>query len=572
MTVKIETLRLKLKQLNEELAQLSQTEPLELLSQAGGSESDNLFMYGIVGGKDVGKTTLINQLAGARISIDTDILDEGTSIAVAYAYEDDLQILKKRLDPHMGGRIKYQSHNREVLKNVVLVDFPDFDSRFVAHRDDVKRLSQHLQGIVWVVTHRKYGDHEFIERLEDMAQSNRNYYIVVNKVDMLEGRVGLQTFREEVQNYLGQECNKRGMPPIPEERILLLSAQSPNEYEFSILHDRLIRVHSPVEIAKAKSENIRAEFRRNIDRMESYYQIDPKIEEIDATLNYLKQELEQRFTEEYFQTVSQRLRYMESLQRRISHGLFRQRVEDWPLLRYFSYMFSGPVSLLAGYFLSSSRNTDIYQTPRELLLYEGISASSRIQQLHLALEERLPQHIFGWQEIPDYSERVEKEFSRLLHRYEEQVVRNQQEKARKPGVFVKFLIFAPLIWFPFLQPLLFHLTLEDESIHSIPGGIMDLMSFLISLLSASALLENVIFLIVFYFIWLLGIYTYSARKVEKEGQEEFHELWFNDFLPWLQRLLDDPLRRTRAMWVEKRTALHQLDRDLKEELAQILAG
>ena len=67
-------------------------------------------------------------------------------------------------------------------------------------------------------------------------------------------------------------------------------------------------------------------------------------------------------------------------------------------------------------------------------------------------------------------------------------------------------------------------------------------------------------------------HLYLQRPQSREEGRRFHELWFNDFLPWLQRLLDDPLRRTRAMWVEKRTALHQLDRDLKEELAQILAG
>ena len=92
MTVKIETLRLKLKQLDKELMALR---PSRWNCCPGGRFGKRQPVHvRNRGERDVGKTTLINHQRGARISIDTDILDEGTSIAVAYAYEDDLQILK----------------------------------------------------------------------------------------------------------------------------------------------------------------------------------------------------------------------------------------------------------------------------------------------------------------------------------------------------------------------------------------------------------------------------------------------------------------------------------------------
>ena len=100
--IKINDLRIELDDLNRELAELTEQEPLRLRYQTGDSDKDALFLYGIVGGKDVGKTSLINQLAGARISIDSDILDEGTRKAVAYCHEADRAALQKRLAADMG--------------------------------------------------------------------------------------------------------------------------------------------------------------------------------------------------------------------------------------------------------------------------------------------------------------------------------------------------------------------------------------------------------------------------------------------------------------------------------------
>ena len=67
--------------------------------------------------------------------------------------------------------------------NVVLIDLPDFDSRFFSHRDDTGHLAGHLQGVVWVTTPRKYGDYEFLNQLETIALSHENYFIVLNKID-----------------------------------------------------------------------------------------------------------------------------------------------------------------------------------------------------------------------------------------------------------------------------------------------------------------------------------------------------------------------------------------------------
>ena len=198
----IDALRTQLDNLNNEIANLVQLPPVSLSHQIGDAEEDSLFLYGIAGGKDVGKTSLINQLAGAKISEDTDILDEGTNVAVAYCHRNDRAKLEKRFSVESGERVSFVEHDREALKNVVLIDLPDFDSRFLSHRDDSRRLAGHLQGVIWVTTPRKYGDHEFLNQLETIALSNENYYIVLNKIDLLDDEA-LRAARDKIVAALG---------------------------------------------------------------------------------------------------------------------------------------------------------------------------------------------------------------------------------------------------------------------------------------------------------------------------------------------------------------------------------
>ena len=126
-----DALRTQLDNFNNEIADMVRLPPVALSHQIGDAEEDSLFLYGIVGGKDVGKTSMINQLAGAKISVDTDILDEGTNVAVAYCHRKDHAKLEKRFALKSGERIRFVDHDRKELENVVLIDLPDFDSRFL---------------------------------------------------------------------------------------------------------------------------------------------------------------------------------------------------------------------------------------------------------------------------------------------------------------------------------------------------------------------------------------------------------------------------------------------------------
>jgi len=567
----IDSLRAQLELLNEELAQLTFRDPLPLAFQVGGAEQDSLFLYGIVGGKDVGKTSLINRLAGARISLDTDILDEGTKIAVAYCHRLDIPALKKRLAADTGERIIYVSHDREELRNVVLVDFPDFDSRFVTHRDAVVRLGKHLQGIVWVVTPRKYGDHEFIEQLEAVAQSNENYHVVLNKVDQVETKAALETVRGEVTAFLLRECGKRNIPPPDRSRFWMLSALSPERFDFPQFYARMIRVHSPEEISKAKVKNLRAEFDKNLSRIRSHYALPEQIAEIERALEWLREAVARQFTDDYFETVRRRIVTQEAMRRRISSGIFAQRIEGWPLLRSLFYPLAGIVSVLGGRLVFTEPAGESAPSPRDLLRCQGVSAAGRMQKIRDLAEERFPGLSRHLGEVPDYSEPVDREFDRLLRDHEEQVTERLSENISYPGMSRKILVFLPLVWFPLLQPLLLQWSREEGHGFSF-SAFGHLFMGLVSLVGAGALLENAVFLLLFYTLWLVCIYAGGARQVLREGQEEFRSAWYRRFLPWVYETVSLPLVEARSRLNEKSSQLDGIEKALTAELDRISQG
>ena len=76
-----------LESVNRELATLMHTDRAQLVSGADSALQDELIVCGILGGKDVGKSTLINALARAKVSTDTAEVGKGTERPMVYVHE-----------------------------------------------------------------------------------------------------------------------------------------------------------------------------------------------------------------------------------------------------------------------------------------------------------------------------------------------------------------------------------------------------------------------------------------------------------------------------------------------------
>lgn len=154
-------------------------EATELYSQVKSLRST--IAIGLIGGTGVGKSTFINALAGKEISRTSDRRPY-TSKAVVYRHEQTFdspftnEDLFKKPDA---------VHQIETLRDLIVLDLPDFDSHDQRNQQTVLNLLPDLDMIVWVVSPEKYADASFFEFVKKCKVHRENFSFVFNKSDQL---------------------------------------------------------------------------------------------------------------------------------------------------------------------------------------------------------------------------------------------------------------------------------------------------------------------------------------------------------------------------------------------------
>ncbi len=135
---------------------------------------------GLVGGTGVGKSTLMNALAGESIA-STSHRRPHTDKVLIYRHASAQPSFPGPVDVprqeilHQGARIRH----------ILLCDLPDFDSLAGEHRERVIRFMAHLDLVLWVTSPEKYADKKFYEFLLQAPKAKENFTFVLNKADLL---------------------------------------------------------------------------------------------------------------------------------------------------------------------------------------------------------------------------------------------------------------------------------------------------------------------------------------------------------------------------------------------------
>ncbi|MEO8744227.1 MAG: GTPase [Candidatus Dormibacter sp.] len=141
------------------------------------------YVLALAGGTGVGKSTLLNAIAGENVSL-ASARRPTTSDAVAWvpsSRERELAGLLEWL-----GISEVREHAGGAFADVAVIDLPDFDSIALEHRERVDALLPRVDAVAWIVDPEKYMDHVVHGGyLREFAPRIRRQIVVLNRCDLL---------------------------------------------------------------------------------------------------------------------------------------------------------------------------------------------------------------------------------------------------------------------------------------------------------------------------------------------------------------------------------------------------
>jgi len=561
--------------INIALATMLRMEPAELSIGAEASLADDVVLCGILGGKDVGKSTLINALARTTVSVDTDEVGRGTDRPMAYIHRDARPAVERRLQAiGLSEPIDLTVHDADEIRNVALVDLPDFDSEFQEHLAVVRRVAPLMDRVIWVLTPRKLGDRAWVRLFRDVIKDTHNVYCVLNKVDELlsdadpflatserggrgdSDRRNADEFWEQQDQWLSSGVRVAGYDAAPAHRFMLAAAfPEPEVFVRRIAHlwddpqwsryrndqDSVVRISrmagaeverlracvlaplSADEAVTIKQANRECERRANVARLREHYRLEELREQLSFVCDeaYSADVFDEAFPAEWRGAVADRLRGRLRTDRQLADEVLESRVDDWPLLRLVHWPFGWLSRSVGGRLLASDTRRsqsvaivsgDLLEPDARPIVDRVKLARSRVLGDQGVLIDRLGVES-DWPGIDQAVRGLRGGVDAITPRFEARLLEGIQSRRRQPSVFAKAALWLILLWFPFLQPIsagLLALLAEGGSVQIARG-----LYHIVLAMSAAHLLAGFAVVAGIFLAILAAMYARSLKLVRK---------------------------------------------------------
>ncbi len=217
---------------------------LETARQRLGFEG-SAYVLALVGGTGVGKSSLLNALAGTVVSAASARRPTtGAPVAwVAGSAREETAELLAWLDVR-----EVRDHSDSAFADVAIVDLPDVDSTTPEHRARVDALLPRVDAVVWVADPEKYRDavlhDDFLRR---WAPRLARQLVVLNKAD----RIGADA--ERIREHLAASLRAEGI-----EKVAVAVTSAARDGDTRELREWIV---NGVEAKRVIAERIAAELR-----------------------------------------------------------------------------------------------------------------------------------------------------------------------------------------------------------------------------------------------------------------------------------------------------------------------
>ena len=142
-----------------------------------------VYVLALAGGTGVGKSSVLNTLAGETIS-PARALRPTTEHPLAWVANGAREDVRPLLD--WLGVQKVVGHDRDELSGVAILDLPDVDSVRTEHRATVDSLLPRIDAVAWVVDPEKYDDERLHEYFRRLAPHAERMQFIFNKADLVD--------------------------------------------------------------------------------------------------------------------------------------------------------------------------------------------------------------------------------------------------------------------------------------------------------------------------------------------------------------------------------------------------
>ncbi|HEV2295527.1 MAG TPA: GTPase domain-containing protein [Tepidisphaeraceae bacterium] len=531
---------------------------------------EGFYLVGLIGGKEVGKSALVNALAGQIIAESTSY-GRGTEAVLAYAHVSQADAVTELLRREVPGKFRVITHELPHLTRQVLLDLPDIDSHYADHIEVTRRMLRHMLFPVWIQSVEKYADRQPQQLLAAVAAGNdpANFIFVLNKADQVVDKAGELTALELRHDFAQRLARTLSMSPPP--TVHMISAIHPERYDLPTLRELLAQQKSTEIVRQSLDLAGRQRTRSLLSWLDA--------QNLPARADRLK-----RLQEEAEELTASRLgvpiiedalpRLLDDPAHRLAlvDEVMSRRVARWPLVNVLHALFAPLTAMWR-------RNATIAAQPAaESLVQLYLDAgdrplSVRVQTTFAMLHQSHPavaalyRHRRLWDDMAadEVSADLRAALSSALQRQREAAL---QQLAGGHGVIRPFfrvlLTVGAVLWFPIIQPLL-EAMLQSGAARTT----QELLLLGVQLLGTTYLLKNAMFLLIWFAVLWLLIRWDTQRRVNRlllrwrgtDANDPSVNL-ATATLEWIDGLIE-PIRTARA----RADALVQRTEQLRASLA-----